>query len=297
MALRVRRFLACALLMLPASAGWSQGTDQLTAQRNMMIIAQWLSTGPEDARRYDSIEQAYFEGRHIKEGGHETDAVRNPRRALTMTRANSALTRYTVERDGVRTDWTFSIDAAADAIRLNRGNSDARCDLLIRREVGQFAGHSSPGCVTPQGLALTETALWEGSGSDPQSWTRFRLARTFYCFADVPGVGGGRNIPFKRFGPFKTDDQGGKVRFVTHETPPRTMEITLRNVAWAYNNAPGQFTRNSLTMYISTIDGAGVATEGAYTFGEPTAQRIGINLKHILANCAMVPIERAKPEF
>lgn len=110
-------------------------------------------------------------------------------------------------------------------------------------------------------------------------------------------MGGGRNIPFRRFGPFKTDDQGGKVRFVTHETPPRTLEITLRNVAWAYNNAPGQFTRNSLTMYISTIDATGAAIEGAYTFGEPTAQRIGVNLKHTLANCAMIPLERAKPEF
>lgn len=176
---RFLRYLALPLVALPASAAWPQGTDQLTAQRNLMIVAQWLSAGPDDARRYDSIEQAYFEGRHIKEGGHETDAVRNPRRAFTMTRADAAQTRYSVESDGARADWTFSVDPAADAIRLNRGNSDARCDLLIRREAGQFAGHTAPGCAQPAGMALTETALWEGPGSDPQTWTRFRLARTF----------------------------------------------------------------------------------------------------------------------
>ena len=75
------------------------------------------------------------------------------------------------------------------------------------------------------------------------------------------------------------------------------LEVKLRNVAWGFNNAPGQFTRNSLTMYISEIDASGKAVEGAYVFGEPTAQRLGVNLKHLLANCAMVPLERAKPEF
>jgi hypothetical protein len=282
------------MLAMAATPALAQGTDQPPAQRDLMIIGEWLGR---DAQRYSSLEQAYFEGRRLREGGNQKDAVRNPERSFTLARIEGADTTYKVERDGRSERWVFAVDPGGTAVRLARGNSDPRCDVLLRREAGQFAGRTSPGCAKPGGVLITDGAIWEGDGADTSTWTRYRRARTFTCFVDVPGVGGGRNIPYKRYGPFSLIDQGGTARFTTQETPPRTLEIKLRNVAWGYNNAPGQFTRNSLTMYISTIDAAGVPTEGAYVFGEPTAQRLGVNLKHLLANCAIVPLERAKPEF
>ena len=286
-----------ALLLLIPSATLAQGTDQPPAQRDLMVIGEWLGRTVDEVHSYDSIEQAYFEGRRLKEGGNEKTAVKNPRRVFTMSRAAGPNVAYLVDRDGVRERWDLSVDASGDAVRLTRGSTDTRCDLLIRREAGQFAGRTAPGCATPAGMLIAERAIWEGTGTDPAGWTRYRAARTFFCFVDVPGVGGGRNIPFKRYGPFTVSDQGGSARFTTQETPPRSLEVKLRNVAWGYNNAPGQFTRNSMTMYISEVDVSGKATEIAYVFGEPGAQRMGVNLKHLLANCAMVPLERAKPEF
>jgi hypothetical protein len=282
------------MLAMAATPAVAQGTDQPSAQRDLMIIGEWLGR---DGHSYSSLEQAYFEGRRLREGGNQKDAVRNPERSFTLARIEGADTTYKVERDGRSERWEFTVDASGTAVRLARGNSDPRCDVLLRREAGQFAGRTSPGCAKPGGILITDGVIWEGDGADTSTWTRYRRARIFTCFVDVPGVGGGRHIPYKRYGPFSVIDQGGTARFTTQETPPRTLEIKLRNVAWGYNNAPGQFTRNSLTMYISTIDAAGVPTEGAYVFGEPTAQRLGVNLKHLLANCAIVPLERAKPEF
>jgi hypothetical protein len=285
------------MLALVAGPAHAQGTDQPPAQRDLMVIGEWLAHAGEPARTYDSIEQAYFEGRRLREGGNEKDAVKFPRNSFTMSRVTGDAVAYNVKFAGGRNSiWTFSVDASGDAVRVTQ-DDDARCHILLRREAGQFTGRTNAGCVKPAGLIVTERTIWLGYGPDPSGWTRYRLAREFQCFVDVPGVGGGRHIPYKRYGPFPVLDQGGTARFTTQESPPRTLEIKLRNVAWDYNNAPRQFTRNSLTMYISTIDASGVPTEGAYVFGEPTAQRLGVNLKHLLANCAIVPLERAKPEF
>jgi hypothetical protein len=290
------RLFALLLLLAPAAA-LAQGTDQPPAQRDLMVIAEWLGKASDEPRHYDSIEQAYFEARRIKPGSSEKDAVKNPRNSFTMKRLAGDAVSYAVEfAGGRRSTWALSVDPSGDAVRISEGG-DAKCDILLRREAAQFAGRTGTACAKPAGMIIAERAIWLGYGLDAASWTRYRQAREFQCFVDVPGVGGGRAVPYKRFGPFPVFDQGGSVRFTTHETPPRTLEVKLRNVAWGYNNAPGQFTRNSLTMYISEIDATGKATEGAYVFGEPTAQRIGVNLKHLLANCAMVPLERAKPEF
>jgi hypothetical protein len=290
------RALAGGALLIAAPV-LAQGTDQPPAQRDLMVLTEWLPKAGEAARTYDSIEQAYFEGRRLKPGGTEKDAVRFPRRSLSLARGAGDPPGFDVTFPSGRTArWTFLIDASGTAIRV-REEGAARCDIVLRREAAQFTGRTEPGCKQPAGMIVAERAIWLGYGSEPQGWTRYRLARPFQCFIDVPGVGGGRAIPFKRFGPFPVLDQGGTMRITTHETPPRTIELTLRNVAWAYNNAPGQFTRNSLTMYVSTIGADGKPVEGGYAFGEPTAQRIGINLKHLLANCAMVPLEAARPEF
>jgi hypothetical protein len=283
-----------ALIVLAAAPVFAQGTDQPPAQRDLMVLREWLGG------RYDSIEQAYFEGRQRREGGNETHAVANPRRALTLTmRAGETVADVTA--DGRAQVWGFAVDATdRTATRLSRRDAAGKplgCDILIRRQAGQFSGLTEPGCKTPGGIAIAQNAIWSGPGTDPAAWTRMLKGRGFTCYVDVPGVGGGRAIPFKRYGPFRIDDQGGAATFITQETPPRALTLRLRNVAWAYNNAPGVFTRNSLTMYVGEKQPDGTSAEIAYVFGEPQAQRIGMNLKQLLANCAVVPLSEAKPEF
>ncbi|QMW23441.1 hypothetical protein [Sandaracinobacteroides saxicola] len=278
------------LAALSFSAAHAQGTDQLPAQRDLMVLGAWFAGDS----RWDSIEQAYFEGRQRREGGNERDAVDFPRRDLTLERlATTDLLALRASVAGApSTRWRFT--ATPEGVRLARDDAPG-CDLLLTRAAASFTGSTGPGCRAPLFLDIGERTIL--LGPSPARATRYLKSRAFTCYVDIPGVGGGRAIPFKRFGPFTVPDQGGSARFDTHETPPRTLELRLRNVAWAYNNAPGVFTRNSLTLYIAEIAADGGSKELAYVFGEPKAQRIGMNLKQLLANCAMVPLKDAKPEF
>ncbi|WP_448586971.1 hypothetical protein [Thermaurantiacus sp.] len=278
---------AVLLAALPAAPLLAQGTDQPPAQRDQQVIAHWL------AGDWDSLEQAYFEGRQRRDGGTEADARDHPRRRLAIAPAGPD--RFRVARDGTSVEtWTLARDG--NTLRLLTDRPGV-CPLLLRREAGQFAGQPPSACRGERRtLLLAPGALWEGPGDSRESLTRYRRARQFTCHVDIPGVGGGRNIPFRRHGPFVLPDQGGEAVFETDENPPRTLAIRLRNVAWAYNNAPSGFTRNSLTLYAAELAG-GVRRELGYGWTEPGATRIGLNLVQLLANCAMVPADAAAPEF
>ncbi|MEZ5500164.1 MAG: CpcT/CpeT family chromophore lyase [Steroidobacteraceae bacterium] len=123
-------------------------------------------------------------------------------------------------------------------------------------------------------------------------------ARLFHCYVDIPGVGGGRDIPFRRYDDIQLHDKGGSYWFKTDEPEPRELGISLQAVTWqVLNERNGNFNRNSLVLYVSERLGEGVTKEHGYAFTEPTAGRIGINLKWLLANCAMTPRSLAVPEL
>ncbi len=194
------------------------------------------------------------------------------------------------------------------------------CDVFWRREAGQFHGKMAENACRYTGsdrserigdyeMMLSENALWireyahNLSGNlvfgnpdgVPHKLTR---ARDFTCYADMPGVSGGRDIPFTRFDNLKITDQGGQARFTSEEDPPRIIEINLRNVDWQMNNEIGAYTRDSLVMYISSRNQDGSPGEFfGYTFTQPDAERLGINLGFILVNCFMVSNREATPEF
>lgn len=194
------------------------------------------------------------------------------------------------------------------------------CDVFWRREAGQFHGAMKDGActwewpgkgqvVTEYHMMLSETALWvrdgtlasDGSlvtGNPDRVYHKLTRARNFTCYADMPGVSGGRDIPYTRFSDLEITDQGGIARFVSNEDTPRTIQIGLRNVDWQMNNEIGAYTRDSLVMYISSINDDGKPGEFfGYTFTQPDAERLGINLGFILVNCYMESNRDATPEF
>lgn len=194
------------------------------------------------------------------------------------------------------------------------------CDVFWTRQAGQFFGTMEDGACTwewpGKGMALTdyqmmlsENALWlrdrtfdsngvQITGNPDGVYHKLTEARAFTCYADMPGVSGGRDIPYHRFDNLKITDQGGMARFVSKEDTPRTIEINLRNVDWQMNNETGAYTRDSLVMYISSRNQDGSPGEFfGYTFTQPNAERLGINLGFILVNCYMVSNRDATPEF
>jgi hypothetical protein len=111
-------------------------------------------------------------------------------------------------------------------------------------------------------------------------------------------VGGGRDIPFQRYDDIRLHDQGGEYWFTTRDADQRQLGLRLTRVNWhVLNEANGNFNRNSLVLYLSERMTDGSAKEHGYAFTDPDADRIGLNLKWMLANCAITPRELARPEM
>lgn len=194
------------------------------------------------------------------------------------------------------------------------------CDVFWRREAGQFHGAMEEAAcqwrsdefgpvVSDYQLYLSQDELWirdltltpkgkQVGGNVEGVFHKLRRARMFTCYADMPGVSGGRDVPFSRFADLKISDQGGLVSFESNEDPPRTIAISLRNVDWQMNNEIGAYTRDSLVMYLYEQKADGSTGEFfGYTFTRPDADRLGLNLGFILVNCYIVSNRQATPEF
>ncbi len=194
------------------------------------------------------------------------------------------------------------------------------CDYVFKRRADQFRGaQRARACefdwegrrvYTDNEIELSPSSLWfvdhkfevrggkriTGVGSGEPFW--LERARVFHCYVDIPGVGGGRDIPFQRYDDITLHDKGGSHWFKTREAEPREIGIQLQAVTWhVLNENNGNFNRNSLVLYAMERLADGTTKEHGYAFTEPTADRIGNNLKWMLVNCAMTPRAEARPEM
>ena len=194
------------------------------------------------------------------------------------------------------------------------------CDYFFRRRADHFRGSQRQGACrfdwdghpvyTDNTIELSASSLWfhdhkylAGTGeriTGVTSGEAFWLerARIFHCYADIPGVGGGRAIPFERYDDITLQDRGGLHWFTTREADPREIGILLQSVTWhVLNERGGNFNRDSLVLYVMEKLADGSVKEHGYAFTEPSAERIGQNLKWMLVNCSMVPRDEARPEL
>ena len=89
--------------------------------------------------------------------------------------------------------------------------------------------------------------------------------------------------------------QGDEAWFNTKEN--RTLGVRLFLVDWPINNYTGYFTRDSLVIYIMEKMSTGTIKEHGYAFTVPEANRVGINLKWMLASCFMVSGQKDTPSM
>jgi hypothetical protein len=194
------------------------------------------------------------------------------------------------------------------------------CDYYFKRRADHFRGRQvEKACQFDwQGqkvygyneMSLSPTSLWTedlkyrvatgeritGPGSAEPYWQE--RARTFHCYVDVPGVGGGRDVPYRRYDDLEIHDKGGTVTFRTDEPAAREVSLRLESVTWhVLNEANGNFNRDSLVLHAHERMPDGTMRNGSYAFTDPTATRIGINLGWMLANCALVSRKDARPEM
>ena len=188
--------------------------------------------------------------------------------------------------------WSLAEDDQREAVRMNISDADGRplCPVWWTRDAAQFSAEGDAGCDeginSPAALALGEQQFWWTPRGTSESAVKLHRARQFTCYADIPGVGGGRDIPYARYDNLSLHDQGAETWFVDEDG--RNLGLRLFNVDWPINNYDGYFTRDSLVIYVIEKLDDGSTKEHGYAFTLPEANRIGINLKWLLASCFMI---------
>ena len=173
---------------------------------------------------------------------------------------------------------------------ISDANGNALCPVWWTRDAAQFSAERDTECTddhdSPSALALSEQQFWWSPRSASEVAVKLHRARQFTCYADIPGVGGGRDIPYTRYDNLSLHDQGAETWFVDKDG--RKLGLRLFNVDWPINNYDGYFTRDSLVIYVIEQLDDGSTKEHGYAFTLPEANRIGINLKWMLASCFMI---------
>lgn len=271
--------------LLMAAGVHGQGQDSAPHERDILVIDAMLEGF------YSNANQSYFDRRISRESQHAalTLEIERSEDAGFLVSANPAA-------DGARTyTWTLDADRRRGAVvmRSEAGNG-SRCTLVWSRSAAEFHARADGACDRgdPVEIVLSERQLWVRFADEPAGDYRLHRAREFTCYADIPGVGGGRDEPYDRYAGLELHDQGGSAWFTSKEG--RRLGVSLLVVDWPINNYEGAFARDSLVVYLSEELDDG-RKELGYAFTVPDADRIGINLKWILVNCYMQSNESVTP--
>lgn len=333
---RILAWLCAPLGLLAAELALAQGQDSTPGERYQRIVAELLPGTWDNANQhyFDKRRNLPGEQRHrrtqvviepvvaphlgdtlfIWRAEHRSDATEptrderllllgadGPAEAVTLTLVKPAdlpaAGRLSAE---ALEDWSSADLAAAES-----------CTWHLVRDAGGFRGEAatdrcagSDGAgqwlsVSPGDLFLAAPGLVPAAGPDArQSAYWLERARNFHCYADVPGVGGGRDEPFDRYDDIELHDKGGMHWFTTRDDDAREIGVSLQAVTWhVLNEDNGNFNRNSLVIYVVEKLADGSVKEHGYAFTDPGAERIGVNLKWMLVNCSLVPRDQARPEL
>jgi len=290
------RIAAGILLVLSPALSFAQGQDSTTWARDMMVIAEMLPGV------YGNANQVYFDTRT----GQPEQERRGPL-LVTVMAAQAEANSFTLEASWNGADkpaWhasaTLGLDDAEGRVTMTVTSGEGSCDYAWRREASQFEAVMVSDCAAPRftGMVLSEPQLWLTGTAEPAGARTLDYAlhrsRPFECYVDVPGVGGGRDLPYRRYDGFKIHDRGGQFWFTTEDDNPRELGVTLFQVDWPLNNYQGIFTRDTLVIYLNERkDGAQI--NHGYSFTVPDADRVGINLKWALAFCYQVAGKDQRP--
>ena len=279
------RHVLLIVFLLSAAGVHAQGQDSARYERDILVIDAMLEG------LYSNSNQSYFDRRTGSEPRHAAMNLRIERSADS----GFEVTARPTGREARTYTWSLETDRRRGAVvMLSEAGDGSRCTLVWSRSAAEFHARADDDCGRgdPVEVLLSERQLWVTFAGEPAGDYRLHRARTFECYADMPGVGGGRDEPYDRYAGLKLHDQGGSAWFTSKEG--RRLGINLLLVDWPINNYEGAFARDSLVVYLSEELDDG-RKELGYAFTVPDADRIGINLKWILVNCYMQSNESVTP--
>jgi len=267
----------------------AQGQDTTPWSRDLQVIEVMLPG------LYSNANQAYFDGRRKVDNPQ-------PRHDLLIETADNGFDVTLSAPDGTviaNQKWSFAEDDQREAVRMDISDADGTplCPVWWTRGAAQFSAEGDTECTdkldSPIALALSEQQFWWTPRGASEAAVKLHKARQFTCYADIPGVGGGRDIPYTRYDNLSLHDQGAETWFVDKDG--RNLGLRLFKVDWPINNYDGYFARDSLVIYVIEQLADGSTKEHGYAFTLPEANRIGINLKWLLASCFMISGKVDKP--
>lgn len=286
-------FLSCATILGLTAPIMAQGQDSTPGERNVRIIGELLPG------TYSTANQALFDGRRKL-----SDAEKHGNQLIEITRRESDANVFDVKGSvgGVETSFAMTLSSGPSAdemqAKLSVDGDDLDCVVVFQRRAEHYAGLAYGSDCPAYGVAamqVSQNEVWIKNASKPFPYW-YERARMFHCYADLPGVSGGRDEPFERYDNIMLHDKGGTHWFETRGEEKRTLGIALQSITWhVLNENNGNFNRNSLVLYTLEKFPDGSMKEHPYTFTEPSAERIGYNLRWILVNCSMVPRHEARP--
>ena len=200
-------------------------------------------------------------------------------------------------------DVASLVDAHLDPTKLSGLSPEQTrvlpgCDVFWRRQSNHFVGNMTPNAcsyvssesgkriIFNDDLLLTEEALWISDRAQDEEGNRVfghptgvphknRKARRFECWMTAMRRDG--EWTFRRG--LEIHDQGGMVWLETEEEAPQQVGIKMCNVRWPYGN-----NRPSLVLYAYRPDEDRAVS---YAWADPSAQRIGINLRWMQSSCTL----------
>jgi hypothetical protein len=145
--------------------------------------------------------------------------------------------------------------------------------LTIVNQRGDCTGQAALTTVTQAGLAMR---MADGAVLDLQR------ARAFKCWASIPrkALKDGKPDWWFKSG-LMLHDRGGRVLAETDEAVPQRFTFRMRNVVW-----PTGSNEPSLVLYVHGDDPDHAIS---YSWADPGAKRIGINLRTVQGSCTLVP--------
>lgn len=210
------------------------------------------------------------------EFGREAGAAPLPWVGVEISREADGLHLRTVDAYGERgaEHQKISLEAEGEGVRLTMG----RCRRLFAPgQTGAYENVATSGtCASPAALVAISANGLTMRLPDGRNLSLLR-ARAWRCWAAIPRADGSwwgkREILLH--------DRGGRARLETDEPDPRRFVLRMRNVV--FPEPPNQ---PSIVLY---VHGEDPVRATSYAWGEPGAQRIGINLRTMQASCSLIP--------
>ncbi len=214
--------------------------------------------------------------------------------------------RIHIPQDATRLTGAHRDPSKLDGLTPAATRSPAGCEVHWRRQADGFVGSMKPGAcrfesqrsgktvVVSDDLYLDEDELWihdravdtEGNhvyGNKAGIPHKLKKVRPFRCWLSVRREGIGEAEP----GAWTFDrdiavHDGGELVWTMTDARPSAVGLKIRRPVWP--SGPNQ---DSLVLYVHDRAGENAERAVSYSWADPGAERIGINLRWMQASCSL----------